>query len=111
MVRGSQLLLFPLLNPAVEELQYRGYAQPRLIVLVGSPAAGVAWTAVLFGLQHMAFATTPVGAVAFAVGYMLWGAGAGVIVHRQGRLAQVLVAHVISNLVPAAIPLVSLALR
>lgn len=99
-------LAFPLLNPLVEEVQYRGYAQPGLIAASGSAWAGILVQALGFGLQHVVFAVTAAGALAYAVGFFLWGLGAGVIARRQGRLAPLIVAHFISNLSFGVIPLI-----
>lgn len=97
-------IAFPLLNPFVEELQYRGYSQPRLIALSGSLPAGILITSLGFGLQHMVFALTFSTAVAYVFGYFLWSIGAGLIAHRQKRLAPLMVAHFISNLFGGLIP-------
>jgi membrane protease YdiL (CAAX protease family) len=91
-------VVFPILNAPVEELQYRGYAQPRLIAASGSVWLGICITAIGFGLQHMAFALTLPLALGYFVGFFTWGLGAGVIVHRQQRLAPLVIAHLISNL-------------
>lgn len=98
-------VIFPILNPPVEELTYRGYAQPRLIAASGSVWLGIGIPAVAFGLQHMAFAFTLSLTPAFAAGFFLWGIGAGIIAYRQKRLAQIIVAHFMSNLPFAIVPL------
>lgn len=97
---------FPLLNPFVEELQYRGYAQPGLIAAFRSIPTGILITALGFGLQHIVFAVTLPSALAFVLGFFLWGLGAGLIAHRQGRLFPLMVAHFISNLSFGVIPLI-----
>jgi membrane protease YdiL (CAAX protease family) len=96
---------FPLLNPLVEELHYRGYTQPRLVTALHSLPAGLLLTAVGFGLQHIVFAVTVSSALAYAAGFFLWGLGAGIIYHRQGRLVPLIIAHFISNLSFGVIPL------
>ena len=98
--------LFPLLNAPIEELQYRGYAQPRLVAASGSVWVGIVGTAVSFGLQHIAFAYTFTSMPAFVFGFVLWGLGAGIIAYRQQRLAPIIVAHFISNLSFGIVPLV-----
>jgi membrane protease YdiL (CAAX protease family) len=98
-------VVFPVLNAPVEELQYRGYAQPRLIAVSGSAWLGICVTAVGFGLQHVAFALTVPLALGYAVGFTMWGLGAGMIAHRQRRLAPLIVAHFVSNLSFGFIPL------
>jgi membrane protease YdiL (CAAX protease family) len=100
---------FPLLNPLVEELQYRGYAQPRLIASTRSVWIGIVVTAAGFGLQHVVFAVTLASAVAYIVGFFLWGLGAGLIVNHQGRLVPLIVAHFISNFSFGVIPLILIA--
>lgn len=97
---------FPLLNPVVEELQYRGYAQTRLAAASGRVGAGIWLSALGFGLQHVVFAVTLTSAAAYAAGFFLWGLGAGVIAHRQGRLFPLIVAHFVSNLSFGIIPLI-----
>ena len=99
-------VVFPLLNAPVEELTYRGYAQSRLITASGSVWLGIGLPAIGFGLQHIAFAYTLASMPAYAVGFLLWGVGAGVIAHRQRRLAPIIVAHFISNLSFGIVPLV-----
>jgi hypothetical protein len=97
---------FPLLNPLVEELHYRGYTQPRLVTSLRSLLAGIVITAFGFGLQHVVFAVTFSSALAYAAGFFLWGLGAGFIYHRQGRLVPLIIAHFISNLSFGVIPLI-----
>ncbi len=99
-------VVFPILNAPIEELQYRGYAQPRMVAASGSVWLGIVVTAVAFGLQHIAFAYTLVSMPAFVFGFFLWGLGAGIIAHRQQRLAPIIVAHFISNLSFGIVPLV-----
>ena len=99
-------LAFPLLNPLVEELHYRGYTQPRLISTLRSIPIGILLTSVGFGLQHVVFAVTLASALAYATGFFLWGLGAGLIYHRQGRLAPLVIAHFISNLSFGIVPLI-----
>jgi membrane protease YdiL (CAAX protease family) len=96
---------FPLLNPLVEELHYRGYTQPRLVAASHSIPTGIFLTAIGFGLQHVVFAVTVSSALAYAAGFFLWGLGAGFIFHRQHRLVPLIVAHFISNLSFGVIPL------
>jgi membrane protease YdiL (CAAX protease family) len=96
---------FPLLNPLVEELHYRGYTQPRFIAAWHSLPAGIVLTAIGFGLQHMVFAVTLSSALAYTAGFFLWGLGAGFLYHHQGRLLPLIVAHFVSNLSFGVIPL------
>jgi membrane protease YdiL (CAAX protease family) len=100
---------FPLLNPLVEELHYRGYTQPRLAAALHSLPAGMVLTALGFGLQHMVFAVTISSALAYAAGFFLWGLGAGFMYRRQSRLVPLIIAHFISNLSFGVIPLLMIA--
>jgi hypothetical protein len=43
--------------------------------------------------------------VGTAVGFLLWGVGAGIIVDRQKRLMPIIIAHFMSNLPFGLIPL------
>ena len=97
--------VFPLMNPIVEELNYRGYSQWQLESAFGSPRRAIVISAIGFGLQHIAFAMTVHSAIAYAVAFFLWGFGAGIIVHKQRRLLPVIVAHFISNLFFGLAPL------
>lgn len=81
-------ILFPFLNAPTEELHYRAWAQPRV---------GIAVMAVAFGLQHLAFAPSWQAALAYAIAFTLWGATAGLIYQRQGRLVPLIVAHFLTN--------------
>lgn len=101
-------LTFPIVNPVVEELQYRGYAQPRLIAAFGATWLGIGVTALGFALQHVAFALTAAGAFIYPVGFLLWGLGAGIVAHRRRRLMPLVVAHAVSNLSFAVIPVIVL---
>ena len=98
--------VFPVLNAPMEELQYRGYSQPGLIAASKSPRIGIVVTAIGFGLQHVVFSLTVTAAVAYVVGFFLWGLGAGVIARRQQRLAPLIIAHFFSNLFFGIIPLI-----
>jgi membrane protease YdiL (CAAX protease family) len=73
-------------------------------------ASGKGWPGILvaalgFGLQHIVFAMTLASALAYVVGFFLWGLGAGYLAFRHGRLAPLVVAHFISNLSFGIIPL------
>lgn len=98
-------VLFPILNPIVEELHYRGYVQPRLEVLSGSSSMGVAIMAVGFALQHATYALTVASAGVFVVAFLVWGVGAGIVYHRQRRLTSLIVVHVVVNASFAVVPL------
>ena len=98
-------VVFPIVNAPIEELHYRGYAQPGLIRATCRPGLGIVVTAAGFGLQHAAFALTSTAAVAYVVGFFLWGLGAGMIAHRQQRLVPLIIAHFLSNLPFGILPL------
>ncbi len=99
-------LSFALLNPVVEEMHYRGYVQPRLIAVSGSTAVGVGVTAAAFALQHVAYASTPTGAAVYVAAFLVWGAIAGLIMLRVGRLPSLIMAHFVVNASFAALPIV-----
>lgn len=99
-------VVFPIVNAPVEELQYRGYAQPGLIQSSGRTGFGIVVPAIGFGLQHAAFALTVTAALAYVAGFFVWGLGAGLVVHRQKRLAPIIIAHFLSNLSFGFLPLV-----
>jgi membrane protease YdiL (CAAX protease family) len=98
-------VVFPMINAPVEELVYRGYGQRGITAVSGSTRLGIIIPAIGFGLQHIAFAYTAASTLAFAVGFLLWGVGAGIIARRQQRLAPIIVAHFISNLSFGIVPL------
>lgn len=96
---------FPLLNAPVEEMMYRGYAQPRLAVLSGRAWIGIAVMAAGFGLQHAPMAFSAAGAAVYAASFSCWGAAAGLVYRRQRRLPPLIIAHFLTNLPTGAIPL------
>lgn len=102
------LVVFPLLNAPVEELQYRGYVQAGLIAKTGSTSMGVLLAAFGFAVHHIAFALTWRTVPVFVVAFTVWGAAAGYAVLRMKRLFPVIVAHYIVNLMTGASPLVYL---
>jgi len=98
-------LLFPVTNAPVEELYYRGHAQGELEAR-GAPA----WLTVLlpaaaFGVQHVFLAPTAGAMLAYVAAFAAWGAAAGVVYRRQRRLMPLIVAHLLTNLATAAVPL------
>ena len=58
---------------------------------IGVPAA-------IYALQHVFYAPTPDAVVVFVAAFFVWGLGAGIIAHRQGRLLPIIVAHGLVNL-------------
>jgi CAAX protease family protein len=99
---------FPLLNPVVEEMHYRGYTHPRLEDRHGSASIAIVITAAGFAIQHVAFAVTALGVVVLVVGYFVWGLGASLFYNRERRLPPLIVTHFVINLSSAAVPLVLL---
>lgn len=100
--------LFPLLNAPTEELWYRGYAQRRLGAATGRPWLGIVAQALIFGAQHLLLAPTVAGMAVYGVAFVVWGAGAGLIYHRQGRLLPLIVAHFATNFAFSLAPLIIL---
>ena len=70
-----------------------------------SRGKATALTTAGFGLQHLVFAVTIPSALAYVIGFFLWGLGAGFIAHRQGQLVPLIIAHFMSNLSFGIIPL------
>ena len=87
-------LLLAVGAPIVEELFFRGFVQRALVRRLGPPA-GIAVTAVVFGLTHFDVVAIP--------GLVLFGVVLGVLVHRTGRLGPAIVAHVAFNAVAVAV--------
>lgn len=102
-------VLFPITNAPVEELYYRGHAQHDLTSKGLSPALVVLVPAVLFGLQHVFLAPTAAAMLVYIVAFTFWGAFAGIIYLRQGRLMPLIVAHFFTNLMTSVVPLFFLA--
>ena len=100
------VVLFPITNAPVEELYYRGHAQRDLAKKGMSPALVVLVPAVLFGLQHVFLAPTAAAMLVYIVAFTFWGAFAGIIYLRQGRLMPLIVAHFFTNLMTSVVPLV-----
>lgn len=88
---------FSLLNPVVEEMHYRAWLQPALVGLTSRRWLGIGLMAAAFGLQHVAYAWTLVGALIYVVAFFAWGTVAGVIYQRQRRLVPLIVSHFLVN--------------
>ena len=101
-------LLFPLVNPIVEEMHYRGYVQPRLEALSGRRGFAIGVMAVGFGLQHVTYALSPPGTIVYAAAFVVWGIGAGIVYARMRRLTSLIVVHFVINASTAVVPLVFL---
>ncbi|NYE19743.1 CPBP family intramembrane glutamic endopeptidase [Microbacterium immunditiarum] len=95
------VLTFAPLNAPVEELVYRGYGQRGLATRM-PVALAITVSALFFGLQHIFYAPTSSAALAYACAFFVWGAGSGIIAHRQGRLMPIIVAHFAVNLFTSA---------
>jgi membrane protease YdiL (CAAX protease family) len=94
-------LAFALVNAAVEEAIWRGVFQVELAPLVG-PWAAVAAGALSFGLAHAhGFPRGPLGVAMVSV----WGAMLGGLRLRSGGLLAPWLAHVVADVVIAAIVL------
>lgn len=77
--------------PIVEEIFYRGLFQRALLKRGLPPAAAIAINATVFGLSHGQLLQLPA--------LVLFGAAAGVLAHRSGRLGPAITAHVAFNMV------------
>lgn len=77
--------------PIVEEIFYRGLLQRALLKRGLHPALAIAITSTLFGLSHFELLQLPA--------LVLFGAVAGVLAHRAGRLGPAIAAHVAFNMV------------
>lgn len=96
---------FMLINALTEELVFRGYVMTSLRRRWGSGAA-ITCTAVLFGTQHILFAATVPAMLVYFVAFTVWGLIAALIMHRQGRLFPMVIAHAIVNIAFSAPALV-----
>jgi membrane protease YdiL (CAAX protease family) len=76
--------------PIVEEIFYRGLLQRSLLRLLPAPAA-IGLTAVVFGASHLQLLQLPA--------LILFGAVAGVLAHRSGRLGPSIFCHMAFNAV------------
>jgi uncharacterized protein len=77
--------------PIIEEIFYRGLFQRALLKRGLPPAAAIAVNATVFGLSHGQLLQLPA--------LILFGATAGVLAHRAGRLGPAIAAHVAFNMV------------
>ncbi len=86
-----------LANAPIEEIIYRGWLQTGLTHRYGVVVAIIV-QGLLFGLQHTMFAIDVRGMVVYGFAFFAWGVTAGIIVHKQRRLAPMVIAHWIVNL-------------
>jgi membrane protease YdiL (CAAX protease family) len=77
--------------PIIEEIFYRGLFQRALLKRGMRPATAIAINATVFGLSHGQLLQLPA--------LILFGAVAGVLAHRAGRLGPAIAAHVAFNMV------------
>ncbi|AZU60024.1 CPBP family intramembrane glutamic endopeptidase [Neobacillus mesonae] len=101
-------IIFPFLNAPIEELMYRGYAQPLLIKHYKKVWAGLIIPAVGFALQHMILAVSIHGAIVYAAAFFVWGVGSGVIYHKQKRLFPLIICHFFVNIAFGILPILFL---
>lgn len=85
------VLIVGLGAPIIEEIFYRGLFQRALLKRGLPPAAAIAINATVFGLSHGQLLQLPA--------LILFGATAGVLAHRSGRLGPAIAAHVAFNMV------------
>lgn len=86
-----------LANAPIEEIIYRGWLQKGLVGCSGITTA-ILIQGVLFGLQHMMFAGDVRGMAIYGFMFTAWGITAGIIVHKQRRLAPMVITHWIVNI-------------
>jgi membrane protease YdiL (CAAX protease family) len=98
-------VLFPLVNPLLEEMHYRGYVQPRLAARSKHAWLAIGITGIVFGAQYGAYAWAWGSVPIFIAGYVVWGLLAGVISHLQRRIVPLLLAHFIVSIPVAILPL------
>lgn len=77
--------------PVVEEIFYRGLFQRSLLKRGLPPWGAIGISATVFGLSHFELLQLPA--------LVLFGAAAGVLAHRSGRLGPAIAAHVAFNMV------------
>jgi hypothetical protein len=77
--------------PVVEEIFYRGLFQQALLKRGLPPVAAIGVNATVFGLSHGQLLQLPA--------LILFGAVAGVLAHRSGRLGPAITAHIAFNMV------------
>lgn len=103
-------VLFPLTNAPAEELTYRRHAQTGLQARGWPVWAAISLPAIAFGLQHVFLAPSVAGMAVFGIAFTFWGAGAGLIYLKSGRLMPVVVAHFLTNFMFGFFPFIFLAL-
>ena len=103
--------IFPFLNAPIEELMYRGFAQPLFINHYKKVWIGILIPSIGFALQHVILAASLQGAIIYAAAFFVWGIGSGIIFHTQKRLFPLIVCHFFVNIAFAILPLIFLISR
>lgn len=98
-------LIFPFFNAPIEEIMYRGYAQPKFIQRTGKVWIGLLVPSIGFSLQHVMLAPSFEGAIVYATAFFVWGLGSGIIFHRQRRLFPLIICHFLVNIAFSAFPI------
>ncbi|MBS4196771.1 CPBP family intramembrane glutamic endopeptidase [Lederbergia citri] len=101
-------LIFPFLNAPIEELMYRGYAQPFFLKHYQKVIPAIAIPSLGFALQHTMLAPSWQGTVVYFVAFFLWGIGSGIIYYKQKRLFPLIVCHFIVNIAFSVVPIIFL---
>ncbi|MBS4201828.1 CPBP family intramembrane metalloprotease [Bacillus sp. FJAT-49732] len=101
-------LIFPFLNAPIEEVMYRGYAQPIFLKHYLKIAPAIVIPSLGFALQHIMLAPSWQGAVVYFVAFFLWGVGSGIIYYKQKRLFPLIVCHFIVNTAFSVVPIIFL---
>lgn len=107
---ASVSLLFPFLNAPIEELMYRGYAQPLFIKHFKKVWPGIIIPSAGFAMQHVMLAVSLEGAVVYAAAFFVWGIGSGIIYYNQKRLFPLIICHFIVNIAFSVFPILFLIL-
>ncbi|MFC4403863.1 CPBP family intramembrane glutamic endopeptidase [Gracilibacillus xinjiangensis] len=102
--------IFPFLNAPIEELMYRGYAQPLFIKKYKKVWIGILIPSVGFAIQHIMLAASLQGAIVYTAAFFVWGIGSGIIFHKQKRLFPLIVCHFIVNIAFSVLPILFLLL-
>jgi len=101
-------LIFPFLNAPIEELMYRGYAQPIFLKVFQKAAPAIIIPSLGFALQHIMLAPSWQGGVVYFAAFFLWGIGSGIIYYKQKRLFPLIVCHFIVNIAFSIAPIIFL---
>jgi len=104
-------LVFPFINAPIEELMYRGYAQPIFIKHYKKVLMGIVIPSIGFSLQHVLLAPSIQGAFVYAVAFFMWGIGSGIIFYKQRRLLPLIICHFIVNIAFSVLPILFLILH